>query len=434
MSEVNITFDLHPAQLEVFQDPARFRVLVAGRRFGKTHLAIAEASCAALDPANVKRQPVYLIAPTAPQAKELYWRPLIDKLNPIIEKTNINEGLILLNNGVVIGVKGSDNPDSLRGVGLWRAILDEIGTMKAPTWQEIIRPALADCQGRALFIGTPPWGRNHLYEMYQWGADEAFTEWKSWHFTTYDNPFIPRSEIEAMKGGMSTSVFRREVMAQFVTTGGGRIKEEWIKISGDAPTTGGVVVAIDLAGFAGVQVARSSRQKLLDEHVIAVAKVSTAKDGTDNWWVKDVQHGRWGIKECAARIVKVLKDEEPVVWGMERGALYNAVLPYIQDEALKNGFLLSTPEPLTHQNRVKVERILWALEGRFEHGRITFNEGSWNWNAIDQVVNFPSPMIHDDIPDALSYIAQLAQGRIFEDFEDTDETPYWEPLDSDVGF
>ena len=65
---IQIRFDLHPAQMQVFRDSTRFRVLAAGRRFGKSYLAVAEASCAALDPANTLRQPVFLIAPTQPQA------------------------------------------------------------------------------------------------------------------------------------------------------------------------------------------------------------------------------------------------------------------------------------------------------------------------------------------------------------------------------
>ena len=434
MSGINIQFDLHPAQMEVFQDQTRYRVLVAGRRFGKTHDAVAEGSCAALDPENRKHQPVYLIAPTQPQAKLLYWRPLIDKLHPLIVSTNVNEGLIHLKNGVMIGVKGADNPDSLRGVGLWAAILDEIGTMKAPVWEEIIRPALADSKGRALFIGTPPYGRNHLYEMFQLGQDPDQPEWKSWRFTTYDNPFIDRAEIEALRRSLSTTTFRREILAEFVTAGAGRIKEEWIKISEVEPSKGGKLVAVDLAGFAGVANPQNARQKLLDEHVIVTAKVTPEKDQTDSWWIKNVRHGRWGIKDCATMIVDTLHDEEPMAWGMERGALFNAVWPMIQEEAMRRKLLIPPPQPLTHQNRIKTERILWALEARFEHGKIIFNKGDWNWDAIDQIVNFPAPMIHDDIPDAMSYIAQLAQGRVFEDFSEVEDTPYWTPVDEDIGF
>ena len=127
---IEITFDLHAAQMQVFQDKTRFRVLAAGRRFGKSHEAVAEASCAALDEKNVKKLPVFLIAPTQPQAKMYYWRPLLNKLHAVITNTNVNEGLITLNNGVLIGVKGADNPDALRGVGLWMAVLDEYASMK----------------------------------------------------------------------------------------------------------------------------------------------------------------------------------------------------------------------------------------------------------------------------------------------------------------
>ena len=89
--DIQIKFKLHAAQMQVFCDHARFRVLAAGRRFGKSYLAVAEAACAALDPANLLRQPVFLIAPTQPQAKMIYWRQLIDKLHAVIANTNVNE-------------------------------------------------------------------------------------------------------------------------------------------------------------------------------------------------------------------------------------------------------------------------------------------------------------------------------------------------------
>src|SRR3990167_4133621 len=176
--------------MQVFRDSTRFRVLAAGRRFGKSHLAIAEASCAALDPANILRQSVFLIAPTQPQAKMIYWRHLIDKLHAVIVNTNVNEGLVTLQSGVMVGVKGADNPDALRGPGLWAAILDEYASMKPYVWGEIIRPALADSSGRAMFIGTPA-GRNHFYDMFVDASRGDDVEWKAWHYESIENPFLP---------------------------------------------------------------------------------------------------------------------------------------------------------------------------------------------------------------------------------------------------
>ena len=432
--DVEIKFSLHPAQLAVFNSKTRFRMLVAGRRFGKTHLAIAEACCAALDPANRLKQSVYLIAPTQPQAKVLYWRPLLDKLHALITSTNVNEGLIYLNNGVVVGVKGADNPDALRGPGLYFAVLDEYASMKPYVWGEIIRPALADSAGRAMFIGTPA-GRNHFYDMFMEASRGDDSEWKAWHYESIENPFLPAGEIEGARRSMSSAAFNKEFRASFETGSGGAIKAEWLKIDEIEPKKQGYwFVVVDLAGFTGVEKAQTSKQKQLDEHVIVVAKVMIEKDGTDSWWVKDVQRGRWGTKEAAKRIMDAIESAEPSAWGMERGALYNAVLPSIYEEALRRKLDLKAPVPLTHENRIKAERILWALQGRFEHGKITFNRAAWNRDAEDQLTQFPSRMVHDDIPDALSYIAQISQGRVFEDFSDVEDTPYWQPQDASIGY
>lgn len=414
--------------MQIFQDSHRFKVIAAGRRFGKSTLAITDGVCAALDTRNTKKLPVFLIAPTQAQAKLIYWRPLIDKLHPVVAGTNINEGLITLNNGVLVGVKGADNPDALRGAGLWRAILDEYASMKPVTWEDIIRPALADVRGGALFIGTPA-GRNHFFDLYQNAASGVDPDWKAWHFESTDNPFLPEGEVEAARRTMSTAAFNKEFRASFETGSGGHFKREWLKYA-DEPKEGFWFVALDLAGFADVKKAETARQRLLDESVIVVAKVGLDGD----WWIADIQHGRWGVMECAKRIVDVVLKREPTAWGMERGALYNAVLPQIMSESMRRNHLLQQPVPLTHENRIKTERILWALQGRMEHGKISFARASWNTAMEDQMLQFPSRMVHDDIPDAISYIAQLSQGRMMENFDDLESEPYWRPQDEAVGF
>lgn len=225
---MEIKLELHPQQLMVFNDPARFKTVAAGRRWGKTHMARAMVVCKSLDLGNKNRQPVFVIAPTQAQAKLLYWRPLLDVLNPLVETVNINEGLIYLKGGVLIGVKGADNPDSLRGPGLFHAILDEFGSMKPYVWEEIIRPTLVDSRGGALFIGTPTPERNHFFDLFQEGLREG-SEYKSWQFRTADNPFIDPKEVMKAKGTMASDSFNREFMASFDTELSGEFKREWFK-------------------------------------------------------------------------------------------------------------------------------------------------------------------------------------------------------------
>jgi hypothetical protein len=436
VTDITLDFHLHAAQMRVFQSPKRFTVLTAGRRFGKTHMARVRAATKALDPKNVKRKPVFIIAPIATQAKLLYWQELLNMLHPVLDPKRApqsNEGHIFLNNGVLIGVKGADRPDTLRGVGLYHAELDEYADMKSEVWESIIRPALADVKGTAGFIGTPK-GRNHFWDLIQRHKDDP--EWEMFHFTSLDNPFLEPSEIEAAKATMSSQVFRQEFMASFETGGSDSFKREWFAYSEGEPTDkdGKVVpgewyVVVDLAGFAGVQgTGVGYRQRRLDQHAIAVVKVLD----DERWWVRDLYLGRWGVHETVRRIVDACESCQTMQLGIEKGALYNVVAPEITAVAAQRHLSLR-PEPLSHENKTKSDRIGWALQGRMEHGKILWRPGPHMREIEDQFMNFPSPLVHDDALDALSYIPQLAEGQVFSRFAQAVEEPYWVPTDIEVG-
>ena len=118
----------------------------------------------------------------------------------------------------------------------------------------------------------------------------------------------------------------------------------------------------------------------------------------------------------------MVRDYEPVCVGIERGALKNAVLPYLSDLMRKYNSYFRI-EDLTHGNKKKTDRITWSLQGRLEHGKITFNEGPWNAEIIDELMNFPNAQVHDDLIDALSYIDQIAIAEYTSDYEEDDYTP-----------
>lgn len=138
-----------------------------------------------------------------------------------------------------------------------------------------------------------------------------------------------------------------------------------------------------------------------------------------NWWVEKILHGRWDIKETAVNILKCIRDYQPIAVGIERGALKNAVLPYLNDLMRKNN-IYSHIQDLTHGNKKKTDRVVWSLQGRMEHGRISFNEDE-DWEEfLDQLVMFPTAGVHDDLVDALSYVDQLAVTSYQQDYEDDD--------------
>jgi len=207
---------LSPAQDKVAKDPTRFRVVVAGRRFGKTHLAIRELAYHAKEP----DKEVWYVAPTYKMARQIVWRKLKNKLSDLnwISKTNETELTIQLINGSTIALKGADNYDSLRGVGLDFIVLDEFADIAPDAWYETLRPTLSDKQGRALFIGTPKGIGNWAYEIYQNSIDND--TWQSYSFTTIEGGNVPETEIEAAKRDLDERTFRQEYLATFETFSG----------------------------------------------------------------------------------------------------------------------------------------------------------------------------------------------------------------------
>jgi predicted phage terminase large subunit-like protein len=126
----------------------------------------------------------------------------------------------------------------------------------------------------------------------------------------------------------------------------------------------------------------------------------------DGWFVDTIVAGRWDIKETALKILDTAKSYDVRLIGIERGMAKNAVLPYLQDLMRRKNYFLSVID-LTHGNKKKTDRIVWALQGRFEHGRISLVRGEWNKQFVDQLLNFPNPQVHDDLIDALAYIDQI---------------------------
>jgi predicted phage terminase large subunit-like protein len=400
----------------VFADKTRFKVIAAGRRCGKSRLAATTLLIEALrcPPGSA----VLYVSPTAGQSRQIIWDVLLEIGRDVISNSHINNMDITTINGAKIYVRGADRPDTLRGVSLTYAVLDEVADIKPEAWEQVIRASLSDKKGKAIFIGTPK-GRNWFYDLFHLKQED----WKSWHFTTKDNPLIDPSEIESAKKTLSSFAFKQEYLASFDNAGSDMFKEEWIKY-GEEPEHGSYFVAVDLAGFEEVAKQAANAKKRLDESAIAVVKVTD--DG--KWFVKEIDHGRWDIRETAAKILMKMRDYRPVSLGIERGALKNAVLPYLSDLMRKNN-VYSHIVDLTHGNRKKTDRIIWSLQGRFEHGRVILNrEGDWD-TFTDQLLMFPAQGVHDDLPDALSYIDQLAITSYYESEEDEE----WEPMDVIAG-
>jgi len=385
-------------QKEVFNDNARFKVIAAGRRTGKSRLA---AWMLIINALQAERGHVFYVAPTQGQARDIMWSTLLELGHPVIAGSHINNLQIKLVNGATISLKGADRPETMRGVSLKFLVMDEYADMKPEVWEQILRPALADQKGSALFIGTPM-GRNHFYELYKYaelGDDEDF---KAWHFTSYDNNIIDPSEIDRAKRSMSSYAFRQEFMASFEAMGSEMFKEDWITYKEEEPSGGEYYIAVDLAGFEEVGKKRTKNTKL-DSTAIAVVKVQD--DG--EWWIANIITGRWDLNTTAEKILQAVRDYRPISVGIEKGIARQAVMSPLSDLMRKYNTFFRVDE-LSHGNRKKTDRIMWALQGRFENGVISLNKGDWNMKFLDELFQFPNDLVHDDTVDALAYIDQLA--------------------------
>ena len=394
---MDLNVELLPWQQEVWNDDTRFKVVAAGRRTGKSRLA---AWLLIVNALQADKGHVFYVAPTQGQARDIMWQNLLELGHPVIAGSHINNLQIKLVNGATISLKGADRPETMRGVSLKFLVMDEYADMKPDVWEQILRPALADQKGAALFIGTPM-GRNHFYELYKYAEmsdDETYT---AWHFTSYDNPLLDPSEIDIAKKSMSSYAFRQEFMASFEATGSEMFKETWIKY-GEEPEFGDYYIAIDLAGFEDVSKKKTKNSKL-DETAIAIVKVGDNGD----WYIDNIIHGRWTLDETAIKIFQAVRDYRPVSVGIERGIAKQAVMSPLMDLQKKYAQFFRVEE-LTHGNKKKTDRVMWALQGRFENGVISINKGDWNARFLDQLFQFPDPLTHDDLVDALAYIDQLA--------------------------
>ena len=181
----NLDINLHPAQLQIFNSKKRFKIVAAGRRFGKSYLS---AWLLLINAIQSESKDVFYVAPTFQQAKDIMWGMLKDLGKDLIASAHENTAVLTLVNGRKIYLKGSDRPDTLRGIGLSYVVLDEYASMKPVVWEQIIRPTLADVQGGALFIGTPA-GKNHFFDLYKDAIEDE--DWEAFQFTSTDNPFYP---------------------------------------------------------------------------------------------------------------------------------------------------------------------------------------------------------------------------------------------------
>ncbi|MAO19356.1 MAG: hypothetical protein CMJ25_01285 [Phycisphaerae bacterium] len=202
---------LAPWQKTVADDPSRFKVVVAGRRAGKTFLSIREICYRAREP----NKTIFYITSSYRAARMIVWKPLKQRLLDLrwVSKVNESNLEITLKNGSVIALKGADDGgQKLRGISLSYVVIDEAAQCQLEDlWGEVLRPALADQQGGALFISTPMGKANMLYDLWLDAQDNE--NWMTYSITTLEAGFVSQEEIDQARTEMNDKQFRQEFLA-----------------------------------------------------------------------------------------------------------------------------------------------------------------------------------------------------------------------------
>lgn len=370
---------MHRAQSAIYHDPTRFKVVAAGRRFGKTMLAAQnhiELTC--------HQKHSWWVAPTFPIA-EIGWRAIeyIARQIPIA-KIRTGDKMVKIGDGWV-QVKSADSDGGLRGEGLDYLTMDEAAHVRnlKDVWEQELRPALADRKGGALFISTPK-GYNMFYEL--WKRAEIDHEYKAWQVPSWENPFLSPSEIEAAKKSLPDLVFRQEFGAEFVQLAGAMFRREYFKLvdRADVPILNNVVRFWDLAASTKTMADYSAGGKV-------------GMDGDGNIWILDMMRGRFQWPELI-RVFKTVSSNDggAVRQGVETAGTQKGFLDLLLAEPVLAGTSISgyTPE------KDKITRSQ-PLLARAEQGKVFVVRAEWTNELIDELCAFPE-VEHDDQVDALS--------------------------------
>lgn len=282
---------LTPAQTTIASDTHRFRIVCCGRRFGKTTEGIEEIKGKAL----AKPSSIAYFANTYQQARDIAWEMLKKELLPIV--IAVNESRLEVTTKTLkggeskISLRGWENVDTARGQRFDLLILDEVAAMRNfwLNWHEVLRPTLTDSRGEALFYSTPK-GFNHFYDLYN--LEQEDTDYKSFHFTSYDNPFLPVEELDKARKELTEDRFAQEYLADFRKTEGLVYKEfdRNRHVSIDQP-----VSVIETLG--GVDFG----------HTNPCAVVTIKRDGDNHYWITDEWYERGKTEAQIAEYVAVCK-------------------------------------------------------------------------------------------------------------------------------
>ena len=328
---------LHPGQKRVVDHPMRFKVVMCGRRWGKSCLGIRWLCDGA-----IQGQPVAWFAPSYKVALEA-WREVVDRLGPLTARMNEQDKRLELVTGGVVEVWTLDGPDPARGRKYARIVIDEAGIVRdlLTVWQAAIRPTLVDLAGQALILGTPKGRRHGFVTLFNRGMTGEDADWQSFRARTLDNPYIPAEEVETARRELPPEVFAQEFEGIPTDDGANPFGLEALRhafTAGAADDTAGPVVVW------GLDLARSQDWTWLV--------------GMDAWR-RVVALDRWQLPwaDTKARVAQIV-GQTPVV--ADATGVGDAIVSDLQ-----NMGTLVTPHVFTQPSKLRLmQRIIAAFQNK----------------------------------------------------------------------
>ena len=389
---------LHEAQQTVSDSNARWKILCAGRRFGKSRLGVQLCMEKAL---QGKR--AWWVAPTYSIAR-VGWRDIQESARSFPELLEPNISLVNMEvkfpqTGGSIAVRSADTPHRLRGEGLDFLVMDEAAFVKPDVWQQVLRPTLTERKGGALFISTPIGMNNWFYEL--WEMAEGREDWERFQFPSWSNPLVDKAEVEQAKTEVGSIVYAQEYLAEFVEAGQGLLKPEWLsyfKEKNGRYFTGSENVELsECTRFATVDLATS-----IDENADYTVIASCAVTPQGKILILDIHRERMQAPDIIPKIRQKMKEFDLQWVGMERAGFQLSLIQFAKRDGLAVKELKADKD--------KISRAM-PLAARMESGDVYFRQGAmWLPEVERELMTFPVGH-HDDVVDALAYGVLCAQVR-----------------------
>jgi len=388
---------LHEAQQTVKDDPARWKILCAGRRFGKSRLGVQLCLEQALDGGRV-----WWVAPTFAIAR-VGWRDVVAAASEFPKEAGVNIKIgdmeVTFPSGGSISVKSADNPQRLRGEGLNYLVMDEAAFVREETWTEVLRPTLTENKGSALFISTPIGMDNWFYHL--WEKADTAEDWARFQFPTVANPIIDPAEVESAREDLGELVFAQEYLAEFISEGAQIFRSSWFNYYKEGVGTlwadGQKYKINELQRFATVDLAVSTKESA-DYTVVSVFGYH-ADD--DKLFMLDMFRDRVEAPDIVPQIERMVGIHNLEWVGIERAGYQLAIVQFARRQGIRIKELRADKD--------KRSRAL-PLSAKMERGLVYFPKNAdWVSEVERELLTFPIG-VHDDIVDTLAY-ATLAGNK-----------------------